>query len=222
MRKRLLVLGVLVGCLAASVVLAKESGQEAVSPLLNPEAATATAPATFKVKVESTQGDFTITVHRDWAPIGADRFFNLVSMGYYDNTAFYRVVQSPRPFMAQIGFNGDPAVNAAWKGAKLPDDPVNHSNLRGTVSFATSGPDSRTTQFFINYTKNAYLDGYGFAPFGEVTEGMDVVDSLYSGYGEGAPRGRGPSQARIAQEGNAYLKKEFPKLDYIVKATIIE
>ena len=163
-----------------------------------------------------------IKVHRDWAPKGADRFFNLVSLGYYDDTAFYRVILTPRPFMAQIGFNGDPAVNAAWRMARIKDDPVKKSNTRGMVSFATSGANSRTTQFFINYVNNARLDGMGFAPFGEVIEGMDVVRNFYSGYGEGAPSGKGPSQSRIANEGNAYLKAEFPKLDYIIKAEIID
>ncbi len=206
---------------AVPVIGADEPVDGPSAALLNPSAATAVAPAEFMVKVETTAGDFTIKVHRDWAPIGADRFFNLVSMGYYDDTAFYRVILTPRPFMAQIGFNPDPAVNLAWRAARIKDDPVKKSNTRGMVTFATSGANSRTTQFFINYVDNSRLDGMGFSPFGEVIGSMDVPKSLYSGYGEGAPQGRGPSQARIAAEGNAYLKKEFPKLDYIIKAEIM-
>ncbi len=189
--------------------------------VLNPSAATAVAPAEFTVKVETTQGDLLIKVHREWAPNGADRFFNLVSIGYYDDAAFYRVILTPRPFMAQIGFNPDPAVNLAWRTARIKDDPVKKSNTRGMVTIATSGPNSRTTQFFINYVDNSRLDGMGFSPFGEVIEGMGVAKKFYSGYGEGAPQGKGPSQARIAGEGNAYLKTEFPKLDYIIKAEIV-
>ncbi len=202
------------------VVGADEAVDTPSVALLNPSAATAVAPAEFTVKIETTAGDFTIKVHRDWAPNGADRFFNLVSMGYYDGAAFYRVILTPRPFMAQIGFNPDPAVNSAWRTARIKDDPVIKSNTRGMVTFATSGPNTRTTQFFINYVDNSRLDGMGFSPFGEVIEGMGVVKNFYGGYGEGAPQGKGPSQARIAAEGNAYLKKEFPKLDYIIKAEI--
>ena len=203
------------------VIGAEEKTDTAVDPLLNPSAATAVAPDVFTVKIETTAGDCMIKVHRDWAPIGADRFYNLVSMGYYDDSAFYRVILTPRPFMAQIGFNGDPAVNAVWRTARIKDDLVNKSNTRGMVTFATSGPNSRTTQFFINYVDNSRLDGMGFTPFGEVVEGMTALKNLYSGYGEGAPGGKGPSQGRISAEGNAYLKKEFPKLDYIVKAEIV-
>lgn len=202
------------------VVGADEAVDTPSVALLNPSAATAVAPAEFTVKVETTAGDFTIKVHRDWAPNGADRFFNLVSMGYYDGAAFYRVILTPRPFMAQIGFNPDPAVNAVWRTARIKDDPVKKSNTRGMVTFATSGPNTRTTQFFINYVDNSNLDGMGFSPFGEVIEGMGVVKKFYGGYGEGAPNGKGPSQGRIAAEGDAYLKKEFPKLDCIIKAEI--
>jgi len=222
MRMRFFLSAFLVLFLAAMPVISADEGVDGSSAaLLNPSAATAVAPAEFTVKVETTKGEFLIKVHRDWAPIGADRFFNLVSMGYYDDTAFYRVILTPRPFMAQMGFNGDPAVNSAWRMARMKDDPVKKSNTRGMVTFATSGENSRTTQFFINYVDNSRLDGMGFSPFGEVIEGMGVVKKFYSGYGEGAPQGKGPSQARIAAEGNAYLKAEFPKLDYIVKAEIL-
>ncbi len=209
-------------CLSAMPVIGADEVVDGPSAaLLNPSAATAIAPAAFTVKVEATAGDFTMKVRRDWAPIGADRFFNLVSIGFYDGAAFYRVILTPRPFMAQSGLNPDPAVNLAWRTAGIKDDPVKKSNTRGMVTFATSGANSRTTQFFINYVDNSRLDGMGFSPFGEVIEGMDVVKNFYSGYGEGAPRGKGPSQSRIAGEGNTYLKKEYPKLDYIVKAEIV-
>ena len=175
------------------------------------------APATYKVKLDTSKGAIVITVHRDWAPLGADRFYNLVKNGFYDEVRFFRVIDG---FMAQIGMNGNPEIQSAWDKSKLQDDPVKESNKRGYVTFATAGPNTRTTQFFINFKDNTGLDKQGFAPFGEVTTGMDIVDSLYSGYGEGAPRGRGPDQGRIRMEGNAYLKQAFPKLDYVKTATI--
>jgi peptidyl-prolyl cis-trans isomerase A (cyclophilin A) len=193
---------------------------EANPALLDPSQATEKAPPRYKVKVETTSGDFIIEVERQWAPNGADRFYNLVKIGYYDNTAFYRVIDG---FMAQVGYHGDPKVNMAWRSALFPDDPVNLSNERGVVTFAMSSrPNSRSTQFFVNTVNNGYLDKSRFAGIGKVIEGMEVVDSLYSGYGEGAPRGKGPSQGRIAREGNEYLKKEFPKLDYINRASILQ
>ena len=175
------------------------------------------APATYKVKFETSKGDVTIEVHRDWAPKGADRFYNLVKSGFYDNVRFFRVLSG---FMAQFGINGDPALMAKWRGTPITDDPVKQHNTRGTVTFATAGPNTRTTQMFINFGDNSQLDGMGFAPIGKVTSGMNVVDKLYAGYGEGAPRGAGPDQQRMQTEGNAYLTKSFPKLDYIKKATI--
>jgi peptidyl-prolyl cis-trans isomerase A (cyclophilin A) len=172
----------------------------------------------YLVKFETSKGDFIVRVVYDWAPNGADRFEDLVKVGYYDDCRFFRVLDN---FMAQVGVNGDPAVSARWLNDNIPDDHVLESNRRGYVTFATSGPDSRTTQFFINFKNNALLDAKGFSPIGKVIEGMDVVDSLYSGYGEGAPRGNGPDQGRVQAEGNEYLNREFPKLDYIKKATII-
>ena len=187
--------------------------------LLKPSAATATAPATYKVKMATTKGDFVIEVHRDWAPLGADRFYNLVKLGYFNDVAFFRVVKG---FMVQFGIHGDPAVNRAWRGADIKDDPTGkQSNTRGMVTFATAGPNTRTTQIFINYGDNSRLDSMGFAPFGKVVEGMKVVDAIEGMYGEGAPQGRGPAQDRIQSEGNAYLKADFPKLDYIKSATIV-
>lgn len=176
------------------------------------------APATFRARFETTAGDFVIEVQRDWAPLGADRFYNLVKSGYYDGVRFFRVISG---FMAQFGIHGDPRVSAVWSERRIPDDPVRESNTRGLVSFATAGPNTRTTQLFINYANNRGLDGMGFAPFGRVVEGMEVVDRLFAAYGEGAPRGRGPDQGRIQAEGNAYLEREFPKLDSVTRATIV-
>jgi peptidyl-prolyl cis-trans isomerase A (cyclophilin A) len=175
-------------------------------------------PAEYAVELDTTKGAIVIDVRRDWAPKGADRFYELVQKGYFTDVAFFRVISG---FMAQVGISGDPALNAEWRAKRIPDDPVKASNTRGTVTFATSGPDSRTTQFFINFVDNSRLDGMGFAPFGKVRD-MAPVEALYAGYGEGAPRGRGPSQARMQNEGNAYLRKDFPKLDYIKSAKIID
>jgi len=185
--------------------------------LNNPAALNEAAPAVYKAKFDTSKGAFVIEVHRDWAPIGADRFYNLVKNGFYDNARFFRVVEG---FMVQFGINGDPRISAAWRKANIKDDPVRISNKRTFVTFATAGPNTRTTQVFINYGDNHNLDGQGFAPFGQVVSGMKVVDSLYSGYGEGAPQGLGPEQGRLQAEGNAYLIREFGKLDYIKKATI--
>ncbi len=203
--------------LIAICALALPAVLGAQNKLSDPSALKEKAPETYKAKFDTSKGAFVITVHRAWAPLGADRFYNLVKNGYYDDVRFFRVIDG---FMAQIGMNGNPEVQATWDKARLQDDPVKESNKRGYVTFATAGPNTRTTQFFINFKDNAGLDRQGFAPFGEVTSGMDIVDSLYSGYGEGAPRGRGPDQGRIRMEGNAYLKKDFPKLDYVKKATI--
>ncbi|HKW97217.1 MAG TPA: peptidylprolyl isomerase [Bryobacteraceae bacterium] len=175
------------------------------------------APESYRVRFETSKGDFLVQVTRSWAPLGADRFYTLVSSGFYDGARFFRVLPG---FVVQFGIAADPAVTAKWKDANLKDDPVTQSNRRGTLSFATGGPDTRTTQVFINVADNARLDANGFAPIGAVTSGMDVVDQFYSGYGEGAPRGNGPDQHRIETEGTAYLARDFPKLDYIKKASI--
>jgi peptidyl-prolyl cis-trans isomerase A (cyclophilin A) len=175
------------------------------------------APAVYKAKFDTSKGAFVIEVHRDWAPNGADRFYNLVKNGFFNDARFFRVIDG---FMVQFGISGNPDLSAVWREARIPDDPVKESNQRGMVSFATAGPNTRTTQVFINFGDNAGLDGQGFSPFGQVVSGMDVVDSLYKGYGEGAPRGQGPDQGRVQMEGNAYLVTDFPQLDYIKKATI--
>ena len=186
--------------------------------LLDASRATERAPDKFRVAFDTTKGKFVIEVTRAWAPQGADRFYNLVRAGYYDGVAFFRVIEN---FMVQFGIHGDPAVSAVWREARFPDDPVTQSNKRGMVTYATAGPGTRTTQLFINYRDNANLDGQGFAPFGKVIEGLSVVDSLHSGYGEGAPRGMGPDQGRAQAEGNAYLKGSFPKLDFVKTARIV-
>ena len=172
----------------------------------------AQAPDSFRAKFETSAGDFVIAVQRRWAPKGADRFYNLTRSGYYDGVRFFRVVPG---FMAQFGIHGDPAVSAAWRDQRIPDDPVRRTNLRSMVSYATAGPGTRTTQLFINFGSNDRLDAQGFAPFGQVVEGMDVVDRIYAGYGER------PNQGRIQAEGNAYLAREFPRLDYVKRASIV-
>jgi peptidyl-prolyl cis-trans isomerase A (cyclophilin A) len=156
-------------------------------------------------------------VTRDWAPNGADRFYNLVKNGFYDGVRFFRVLDG---FMAQFGINGDPKVSAQWREARIQDDPVKQSNRRGFITYAMAGPNTRTSQVFINYGDNSALDRQGFAPFGQVSSGMNVVDALHKGYGEGAPRGQGPDQGRVQMEGNSYLSKSFPQLDFVKKATI--
>ena len=205
---------------SAAVAVADEQGAAA---LKNPAALKETAPATFKANFDTSVGAFVIEVHRDWAPQGADRFYNLVKNGFYDGVRFFRVIPG---FMVQFGINGDPALNTAWRAARIPDDPVKQSNKRGFVTFAMGGPNSRTTQVFINFADNSNLDNVPdnkFAPFGQVTGGgMAVVDKINGEYGEGAPRGRGPDQGRVQTEGNAYLMKDFPKLDHIKKATIAQ
>ncbi len=185
--------------------------------LKNPASLNEKAPETYKAEFDTSKGKFVIEVHRAWAPNGADRFYNLVKNGFFNDVRFFRVISN---FMVQFGLPGDPTIGTAWRNARIPDDPVKESNKRGYVTFATAGPNTRTTQIFINFRDNAGLDSQGFAPFGQVTSGMDVVDKLYSGYGEGAPGGAGPSQGTIQAQGNAYLIKDFPKLDYVKTATI--
>jgi peptidyl-prolyl cis-trans isomerase A (cyclophilin A) len=203
----------LIATVLALVVAAPAMSQQ----LANPAALTEQAPPVYKAKFDTSKGPFVIEVHRDWAPLGADRFYNLVKNGFFDNVRFFRVVSG---FMVQFGINGDPSLSARWREARIRDDAVKQSNTRGMVTFATAGPNTRTTQVFINFADNSQLNGMGFAPFGQVISGMNVVDALYSGYGEGAPRGSGPDQGRLQQEGNAYLMKEFGKMDFVKKATI--
>jgi len=195
-------------------------GGGAASNLTKPDknAIATPAPDSFKVAFETSKGSFTVMAHRDWAPRGVDRFYHLVQLGFFDDARFFRVLSG---FMAQFGMNANPRVTAAWEPLTIADDPVKQSNVRGMVTFAAgSAPNTRSTQLFINYADNKNLDGMGFAPIGQVIDGMSVVDSLYAAYGEGAPDGAGPSQERIAAQGNAYLTKSFPKLDFIKTARI--
>jgi peptidyl-prolyl cis-trans isomerase A (cyclophilin A) len=180
--------------------------------LLNPASLNAKAPAVFKAQFTTTAGDFVVEVNRAWAPLGADRFYNLVKNGYFTNASFFRVVPG---FVVQFGLNANPAVNKVWKDANIPDDPVIQSNKRGSLVFATAGPNTRTTQLFINFGDNTRLDGMGFAPFGTVTQGMDVVDKIYPGYRES------PRQDLITDQGDTYLTANFPKIDKIKLAKII-
>jgi peptidyl-prolyl cis-trans isomerase A (cyclophilin A) len=198
-----------------------EGGEEEApvrrSPLLRPDDFDETAPDEYRVTLETSEGDVVIQVHRDWAPLGADRFYNLAGAGFYDDSRVYRVVPG---FMAQFGLNADPYVNQAWKNEFIVDDPVVESNTRGRVAFAKGGVHTRTTEVFISYKDNSSLDEEGFAPFGEVAEGMDVVDSFYAEYGDGPPRGDGPYQAMVQARGNEYLDAEFPDLTRIVGVTV--
>ena len=182
--------------------------------LLHPAALKAKAPAVYSVDFATTKGSFVVTVHRSEAPHGADRFYNLVRAGFYNGDELFRVVKG---FVVQFGINGDPKVSAAWQQATIPDDPVKGSNTPGTITFADAGPDTRTTQVFINLGNNASnLDGQGFAPFGKVTSGLNVVEKLYAGYDDAPTQ----DQQQIATQGNAFLKKHFPKLDSIISARL--
>jgi Peptidyl-prolyl cis-trans isomerase (rotamase) - cyclophilin family len=186
--------------------------------LTNPDLAKETAPGSFKCRFETSKGAFVVQVTREWAPNGADRFYNLCKIGFWNEAKFFRNIKG---FMVQWGMSAYPESNKVWSEATIPDDPVVKSNEPLYVTFAKTGaPNSRSTQIFINHGNNANLDPMGFAPIGQVVEGKDVVGQLYDGYGEGAPRGRGPNQGIIAEYGDVYLSSEFPKLDKIVKTTV--
>ena len=219
--------GILVTVMALVVAVALGYAfQQAEQPankdvLMNPAALNEKAPDTYQAKFDTSRGTIVIQVRRAWAPLGADRFYNLVKNGYYDDCRFFRVIYG---FAAQVGINGDPKINAVWAQAPIQDDPVKQSNRKGYVSFAKGNmPNTRTTQIFINLSdENVILDGMGFAPFGTVVKGTTIMNELYYDYGEGPPQGRGPDQGLISIQGNAYLEKEFPKLDYIKSASIVE
>jgi peptidyl-prolyl cis-trans isomerase A (cyclophilin A) len=201
---------------ATALAAALVSGSAALGApekLADPAKLTAKAPETFKARFETTKGAIVIEVHREWSPHGADRFYNLVKNGYYDGVKFFRAVPN---FVVQWGIHGDPAIATKWLQATIPDDPVKESNKRGFITYAKGGANSRSVQLFINLVDNSRLDSLGFAPFGQVIEGMDVVDKLHNGYGEGLTK----LQGRIAEEGNAFLEKTYPQLDAIKKATI--
>jgi peptidyl-prolyl cis-trans isomerase A (cyclophilin A) len=180
--------------------------------LLQPNTLAEKAPDSFQVKFTTTKGDFVVEVTRAWSPLGADRFYNLVKHGFFTDAAFFRNVPG---FIVQFGLSADPAVNKVWRNANIKDDSRNQSNAPGTITFATAGPNTRTTQLFINFGNNTFLDGQGFTPFGKVISGMDVVKNLHSGYGER------PDQGAITSQGKAYLDKNFPNIDSIKSATIL-
>jgi peptidyl-prolyl cis-trans isomerase A (cyclophilin A) len=186
--------------------------------LRKPSLANDTAPDLFRVRFVTTRGPVVFRIERAWSPRGADRFWNLVRAGYFSDIAFFRVIPG---FMAQFGIHGNPEIAAAWREASIDDDPVRQPNRRGTLTFATSGPNSRTTQLFINFGDNSRLDAMGFSPIGEVESGMQFIDMLHGGYGEGAPAGKGPDQMRVQAEGNPYLRESFPLLDFIVEAEVL-
>jgi peptidyl-prolyl cis-trans isomerase A (cyclophilin A) len=207
---------------AAKAPAAKAPGAKKSTPfdpaLLHPETLRAKAPETYDVKFVTSAGDFTVKVTRAWAPNGADRFYNLVRHHFYDGVAFFRVLPG---FMAQFGLSPYPEISHAWEQANIKDDRVVQSNVRGYITYAMAGPNTRTTQVFINYGNNQRLDRDGFAAFGQVTDGMEVVDKLYGGYGEGAPGGHGPDQGLIGTRGRTYLEQNFPHLDTIKSATLV-
>ncbi len=207
----------------ASQVPAKSAGTASAragldAALLHPATLQDKAPDVYEVKFTTTKGEFVVKVTRAWAPLGADRFYNLAKHHFYDGASFFRVLPG---FVVQFGIPAQPQVSHAWSSATIKDDPVKQSNRRGFLTFATSGPNTRTTQVFISLGDNPRLDSMGFSPFGEVVEGMNVVEQLYSGYGEGAPQGNGPRQDLIESRGKAYLDKDFPKLDSIRTTAVI-
>lgn len=204
--------GALIAAILAVCAVFTSCGKKATQEESGP------APAEYKVLLQTTKGDVVILVHRDWAPRGADRFYELTKMGFYNGDRFFRAL---RGFVVQFGVNGDPQLNKQWSNMPIKDDPPKVSNKMGTVTFATSGPDSRSTQVFINIGNNSRLDDQGFTAFGEVTQGMENVENFYMDYGDGPPSGNGPDQAAIADIGNPYLEEHFPKLDYIKTARVL-
>jgi peptidyl-prolyl cis-trans isomerase A (cyclophilin A) len=217
----MLTTGIVWGLTEPQATAGKPASQHSAArrSLLKPSSLNEQAPATFKAKFTTTKGDFVVEVTRAWAPLGSDRFYNLVKNHFYDGAAFFRVLPG---FVAQFGLSAKPEISRVWASATIKDDPVTQSNLTGFLTFATAGPSTRTTQIFINLADNQNLDGMGFAPFGKVVEGMDVAQKFYSGYGEGAPGGNGPNQGQITNEGKAYLDKSFPLLDSIKTAVIVQ
>jgi peptidyl-prolyl cis-trans isomerase A (cyclophilin A) len=209
----------LLACLLAACGGSGDDSEPAVArnPLLQPQRFEETAPEAFQVRFTTSAGDVVMQIRRSWAPLGADRFYNLAKGGYYDDSRIYRVLPG---FMAQFGLHADPYVTQAWKSEYLVDDPVVESNTRGRVAFAKGGLHTRTTEIFVSYKDNSQLDEEGFTPIGEVIEGMDVVDAFYSAYGDGPPRGEGPYQAMAAARGNEYLDAEFPELTRILSVTV--
>ena len=210
-RRAAVVAGLMIAVLlCSSSLMAQSRGSK-----YDPESLVEEAPKKFRVKFETSKGEFEILVKREWAPLGADRFYNLVQSGFYDDVRFFRVVEG---FVVQFGISGKPAISRVWREATIEDEPVVESNTRGAISFAKSGKNSRTTQVFINLGNNTRLDQMGFSPFGRVAKGMTVVEQLYSNYAESLMK----KQHMIVAQGNAYLERTFPNLDYIEKATIVD
>ena len=202
-----LTLATLAIALATVLVVGQDTAK-----LMTPAQLNEQAPEKYQVSFDTSKGEFIVDVTRSWSPNGADRFYNFVKNGGYDNCRFFRVVKN---FMVQFGINGNPKISAAWRAANIPDDKPKQSNVRGYLTFATAGPNTRTTQVFINFKDNTFLDSQGFTPFGKVSKGMDIVDAINNEYGEK------PDQGQIQMQGNAYLQKAFPNLDYIKTATIV-
>jgi peptidyl-prolyl cis-trans isomerase A (cyclophilin A) len=203
----------LLAALTAATVLAGVAAAAGPS-LFRPSSLHAKAPALFRVRFTTTKGPFVVTVHRKWAPRGADRFYNLARNGFYNHQRLFRVIPG---FVVQWGISGNPQIANAWQNATIKDDPVKHSNKRGAIVFADAGPNTRTTQVFVNLSSNTSLDSQGFAPFGTVTSGFATLEHLYHGYGE-APSN---DQQQITQQGEAFFRKHFPKLDRILKTRVL-
>ena len=227
-RIHLLALVVLLGAPATSVQSQGAPAQKPPPPapppskaLLQPDKTelAAKSPATYTIEFVTSRGPFKVEVHRGWSPNGADRLYYLVRNGFFDGARFFRALPG---FIVQFGINADPKVTSAWKDMRIPDDSVATRNTRYRVTFAMAGPNTRTTQLFINLADNARLDKMGFSPIGTVITGTAVVDQFYGGYGEGTPNGAGPDQEKIMSQGNVYLAHDFPKLDYIVSAKIVK
>lgn len=210
-------------CLVVMVAAILVSCSRGEGPLITPSDGELAQPApdSFRVDLETSRGRITVVARRAWAPHGVDRFYYLTKHHYYDSTYFFRVIEN---FVAQFGISGKPAVNEAWESRRIPDDSVRHSNTRGTVAFASEGPNTRTVQLFINLKDNPKLDTYGsgFPPIAEITDGMNVAASLFDGYGEGPPAGLGPRQDLLMGQGNDYVRRYFPKLDLIQRATVVQ
>jgi cyclophilin family peptidyl-prolyl cis-trans isomerase len=203
-------------CAVSVVLIGCSSPDESKKQAPKAPAKVEKTPDVFYVLFDTSRGQVAVEVHRDWAPVGVDHFYSLVKTGYFDGNRFFRVTRN----YVQFGINGDPKTNGLWSTAYLPDDPVKHSNVKGTLTFAHLGANNRTTQLFFNVKNNKDLDKQGFAPIGKVTNGMELVEGLYSAYGDMPPRGQGPDPSKIEVQGNVYLDAKFPRLDYIKKAAI--
>jgi peptidyl-prolyl cis-trans isomerase A (cyclophilin A) len=209
--------GILLGAAVGAALIGCSSSNEAKKEEPKAPAKAEPTPETFQVNLDTSKGLVKVEVHRDWAPVGVDHFYTLVKTGFYDGDRFFRVVRNS---VVQFGINGDPKLNRLWATTNLPDDKVKEKNVKGTLTYATTGANGRATQLFFNLRDNRQLDKQGFAPIGKVVAGMDVVESFYNSYGDWPPRGQGPDPAKMETQGNEYLASQFPRLDFIKKATI--